>query len=553
MRELRTVFLLIVNMSLTAGMLVPIVFIARALLAKAPKSFSYALWGIVGFRLICPVSIASIFSVFSIPAVKENVAFKSVKIPGGTMYAQVVDMPRTFPGTIQKVGAVTRSAMDVFDILAIIWLLGIAAFLVYESIAWIKLKKQVSQAVKYNDSVYECDRIQVPFVMGIFKPRIYLPFRLSDEERRYVLLHEEYHVRRKDYLIKFLAVVLLTVYWFQPLAWLAFWGMSRDMEMSCDEWVLRKLGDAVKTDYSDSLLAFAVGRRVPVISPLAFGESSVKTRIKNILSFKKCKKTVLAGAMLVCVAVVVFGVTNGKDRKGTQPIEAEKNSSSFAKELYQAKTPYIGNASAVGRLLKILDVGSLGAYTMELQTSEEPYVLKVHFEKEPKRPEALDARMGENAVVLLALIENAGEVQWSYPINNGEELYTMYCDWEWANTFLEVRDVKKCAESAEALQGMLKKLGETFLGTGEVVWTGNGYQVPGGETYQYRLMLTGRTLNAAMDTTYVVYTDDKNLTFEEVSNRMFSSTWFPEGIEEDGKRSMYISYFESFGSVEPAK
>lgn len=271
MRELRELFLVIVNMSMTAGLLVPLILTARAILSKAPKSFSYALWGIVGFRLICPISFSSVFSVFSLPIVKENVSYANIKIAGGTLNAQVMSVPKTFSGAVQKVGAATGNSMGVVEILAIIWVIGIMAFFIYESVSWMKLKKQVSQAVKYRDSIYECDQISTPFVMGIWKPRIYIPFRLSEEERKYVLLHEQYHMKRKDYLVKFFAVILLTVYWFRPLIWIAFWGMSRDMEMSCDEKVLQEMGETVKANYSDSLLAFAVGRKIPVISPLAFG------------------------------------------------------------------------------------------------------------------------------------------------------------------------------------------------------------------------------------------------------------------------------------------
>lgn len=202
-----------------------------------------------------------------------------------------------------------------FTVLCKVWLTGIAVSLLYQILCWRRVRKRTGQAVLLEENIYECDSIGSPFVMGIRRPKIYIPFRISEEQRGMILLHEQCHIRRKDHLVKLFAVLILAVYWFHPLVWIAFRCMSADMEMSCDEMVLERLGSGGKEDYSRCLLGFAVQKHTaPGI--LAFGESSVKSRVKNILKFRKRGALFGAAAVLVCAALAVLLLTNGT---GQQP------------------------------------------------------------------------------------------------------------------------------------------------------------------------------------------------------------------------------------------
>ena len=350
MEKIGELFFVIWNMSVTAGIMILLVIGVRQLLSRLPKAFSYGLWGIVGFRLLCPYSVPSLFSllnlgifrgqsqrggqvVWRIPealkkaeslaasgaangvgqsgnpsaAAGRNAAVQGQLTGGAEAFAKV-------GGSVQG-GKISGflDGLEMREILALVWLAGIAVFLIYQYRSYRRLKKQVETAVRFGADIYECDRIQVPFVMGLVHPKIYLPFRLAEKERSYILLHEQYHIRRGDHLVKGAATLLLAVYWFQPLVWIAYHLMCKDMEMSCDEKVIRRMGNEVKAEYSRSLLEFAVTRRVPTAMPLAFGETAVKTRVRNVLHFRKIGRTGTAVALILCMLTAFVGCANGAE------------------------------------------------------------------------------------------------------------------------------------------------------------------------------------------------------------------------------------------------
>ncbi len=185
----------------------------------------------------------------------------------------------------------------------------------------IRMKRKLRKAVLYRDNIFECDNIASPFVMGVFRPRIYIPFRLGEGEREYILKHEQYHIKRKDYLVKIVAFLLVTVYWFQPLAWVSYFFMIRDMEMSCDEHVLGTMGKDIRRAYSKSLLGFAMNRRQFSMGLLAFGETNTKRRVKNVMNFKNDKKWM---GILTIVLLVVVGVVCLTDAKAENEKETTK-------------------------------------------------------------------------------------------------------------------------------------------------------------------------------------------------------------------------------------
>lgn len=339
-------FLTVCNMSMTASFVIIIVMFARLLIRELPKKYSFYLWAIVGFRLICPYSIPSIFSMFNLKifqnhaspgsqiiwassealeknmttaALMEDVSASNA-LTGTSNAASTSDLVETVRTAGERgkdMSSITTQISSSWDlslpeILAVIWIVGMIIFLIYQFISYTMLCRKVKTAVQFEKGVYECDSISSPFVMGLIRPRVYVPFRMTESERSYILLHEQYHIRRHDYQVKLLAVILLAVHWFNPLVWVAFSLMCKDMEMSCDEKVIGVFGKDIKKEYSTSLLRYASGKRNWAASPLTFGDVPVKTRIQNVLNFKKPRRIAILIGLFVCVADTAIGLGNGK-------------------------------------------------------------------------------------------------------------------------------------------------------------------------------------------------------------------------------------------------
>ncbi|MBO5339828.1 MAG: hypothetical protein J6A62_02375 [Oscillospiraceae bacterium] len=313
----------ILNMSLTGSIVILAVLVIRFFLRKAPKKWSYLLWLVVAFRLACPVSLPSPISLLgavNAPVTTEGTIEyipQTIVRPQTPVVSPVTPSPA--PSTPNAVTPdVTTPApqlpaapepVSVTDILTVVWLIGMAMVLIYSVVSYLRLRRRLAEAILYHDNVWQSDRVQSPFILGFFRPRIYIPFGLDQQTMSYVLAHEHCHLRRKDHIIKPLAFLLLTVHWFNPLCWLAFHLMGRDMEMSCDEQVLaRENGD--RKVYSTALLSFAANRRFPAPSPLAFGEGEVRPRITNALNWKAPKVWVTAAAGVLCVAVLLLCALN---------------------------------------------------------------------------------------------------------------------------------------------------------------------------------------------------------------------------------------------------
>ncbi|NLX91934.1 MAG: hypothetical protein GXZ07_10220 [Firmicutes bacterium] len=285
----------ILNMSLTASIVIVLVLLARLPLKKAPKIFSYALWAVVLFRLVCPVSFSSEFSLLGIfnapPAINGTVAY----IPADIVHTEYPQVNLSLPAVSEAINNTLPQGEEqlVADPLEVLvsmatplWLLGIAAMLIYSMISLIRLRRKLIGAVCLRDNIYLADHVSTPFVTGVFRPKIFLPSTISEQEQSYIILHEQTHIRRLDHIIKMVAFLALAVHWFNPLVWAAFVCAVKDMEMSCDEHVLKQIGFDIKGAYSTSLLSLATGRRLISGSPLAFGEDTIKGRIKNIMNFK---------------------------------------------------------------------------------------------------------------------------------------------------------------------------------------------------------------------------------------------------------------------------
>jgi len=298
------VFIQILNMSLTASYVIFFVLIARLLLKKAPKIFSYALWSVVFFRLLFPFSFESVFSLLFVKPVPIPVNISDMPLPqvdtGITVINSVVNPLLQTQGIAETV-SVNPLQIWIF-VGQCVWLLGIGVILLYSVISLIRLRLRLVGAVRWKKNIYLADNIPSPFVIGTIQPKIYMPSTLRKNEWNYILLHEKTHIRRLDHIWKIIAFLALSVHWFNPLVWISYVLFVRDMEMSCDERVMKSMDIDVRKKYSESLLKMAAGRRKKLGIALAFGENETKRRIKNVLNYKK------PALWVVVIAVIVVGI-----------------------------------------------------------------------------------------------------------------------------------------------------------------------------------------------------------------------------------------------------
>ncbi|MFW6679789.1 M56 family metallopeptidase [Lacrimispora sp. AGF001] len=549
---LERIFLQLLNMSFTASIVIAFVLVARIILHKAPKVFSYMLWSVVLFRLICPFSFESIFSLLPTKAnpISQDILYMQTPNIDTGIGITNQSVPVIIPAPLPQASA---NPLQIWiAIFSHIWVLGVAALLVYSLIALFRLRKQLLNATLYQNNIFISSRIDTAFVMGIFYPKVYLPSDLNVAERSYILLHEQTHIKRLDHIFKLISFLVLCVHWFNPFAWIAFFLSGRDMEMSCDEAVIRRLGDEVKKDYSASLLTLATGRRIVSGTPLAFGEGDTKGRIKNVLNYRKPRVWAVLIALLA-VVFVVFGLTTSpKDMPGKSigvnatilkidktnqtitvkgndnnspigdncivswkdatlqtvinkedpikisiddfaigdhvvlflgeiqesyptraeatTIQLEPNETSVTaypvQDLWNARTKYVGDNSAVGKLIGLLPVPMGMQYDhFELQTSSSPYKVELVYSVPTQSLSEYDSENSAasntfrtNALYLLALIENADEIQ--VTLTDGSQEIAFTSDREWADHAVEgeVSDYGKSPEKLQELKSLAWKV-----------------------------------------------------------------------------------------------
>lgn len=318
------------NMSLTASVAIVLVILLRLLLKKAPKVISYALWGVVLFRLLCPMSIGSNFSVYNLfdAPVQESGTITSVieYVPSNIVHTEYPSVALPVPGISDVINEALPQGQEQLvadpleapmSITTYIWMIGVLVMVIYSIVSYIRLRRKLSVVVPLRDNIFIADDIKSPFVVGLFRPKIYLPCNLGDKEQEYIILHEQHHIKRLDHVMKALAFLALAIHWFNPLVWVAFILASKDMEMSCDEAVIRKIGGDVRADYSASLLTLATGRRIIAGTPLAFGEGDTKGRINNLSKWKKPAVWVVLVAVVACVVLAVCLLTNPSQTRDT--------------------------------------------------------------------------------------------------------------------------------------------------------------------------------------------------------------------------------------------
>ena len=312
-------FLKIVNMSISASWLVAAVLILRLVLKKAPKWVNVLLWGIVAVRLICPFSFESALSL--IPSA-ETFPEKIISGPSFDVQTGITPIDNRINDYLgdryfEGVTVPTNNGNNVMTILTIVWIIGILLLATYTVISYWRLHREIDTAVRYKDNIFQSENVSSPFVLGLIKPRIYLPFKLDGQDMEHVVAHEQAHIRRKDHWWKPLGFLLLTIHWFNPLMWLAYVLLCRDIELACDEKVIKGLSNEQRADYTQALVTCSVNRRMIAACPLTFGEVGVKERVKSVMNYKKPAFWVIIIAVIVCVGVAVCFLTNPKQDRYT--------------------------------------------------------------------------------------------------------------------------------------------------------------------------------------------------------------------------------------------
>ena len=307
-------FLKIINMSISASWLVLAVLILRFVLKKAPKWINVLLWGIVAIRLICPFSFESPLSLIpSAETIPLNIGMDSTPtINSGISAINNAVNPIISQSNTPMAGASINPLQITIGIYEYIWIFGMIALALYTAISYWRLHRKVDTAVRYKDNIFQSENVSFPFVLGIIKPRIYLPFKMNGQDLEHVVAHEHAHIRRKDHWWKPFGFLLLTIHWFNPLMWMAYVLLCRDIELACDEKVIKELGNEQRGDYTQALVACSVNRRMIAACPLTFGEVGVKERVKSVMNYKKPAFWVIIISVIVCVGVAVCFLTNPK-------------------------------------------------------------------------------------------------------------------------------------------------------------------------------------------------------------------------------------------------
>lgn len=308
------VFLKLLNMSITASWLILAVIAARFALKKAPKWMNCALWGLVGLRLLFPFSIESVLSLIpSAETVSPDILYSQTpEITSGIPAINGAINPVISGSLAPEVGASVNPIQILTAVSSVIWLVGVAAMLLYAAVSYLWMRRKVRASIHVREAVWICDDIKTPFILGIFKPRIYLPSGMDEGTEAHVIAHENAHLKRRDHWWKPLGFLLLAVYWFNPVVWLAYILLCRDIELACDEKVIRGMEKGDMLAYSEALYSCSVPRKMVMVCPLAFGEVGVKERIKTVLNYKKPAFWIIAGAVIACVVVAVCFLTSPK-------------------------------------------------------------------------------------------------------------------------------------------------------------------------------------------------------------------------------------------------
>ncbi|MFD0711984.1 M56 family metallopeptidase [Paenibacillus sp. GCM10027626] len=471
-------FITVLNMSIMASYVAVFVFFARWVLKKLklPAYFAYLLWAIVFIRFITPQSFESQVSMVPVKASIIPHQITAATTPG--IDSGIVSIDQAVNGAIAASVPAARpessiNAIEVILYLAgSLWLAGIAILAGYAVVSYIRLYLKLLTATKVEGNIFESDRISAPFVMGVIKPRIYLPLGLSAEQFYYIVKHEQTHIRRLDYLIKPAAFFVTALHWFNPIAWLSYRMMIKDMEMSCDESVMKQAEGDARAAYSYTLLSLAT-KQGGFPGPLSFGESDVKARVRNIMSYKKpvfwigC---IMAAILIIFAAGMLSNPLEAKEPEGQD------------EQLWKQRTEYVGNGGKVSNISGSLSYPEPFKYDhIELQTKNQPYRLTVFIAmnetaggKQPASAEQLAQAapdFNKNALLLFGLIGNVDEIV--FQLKDEPKISSALYTREWA----QARVKTPLFESTDKKEGFLtlEKTADELAAADQVTQTVEGF------------------------------------------------------------------------------
>lgn len=306
------VFLHVVNLSISASWLILAVLLARLVMKHAPRWAHVLLWGLVGIRLVCPISLESVWSL--VPS-GQTVSPTLLTDSTPTVQTGFPTLNQAINPALSQAAAATPDATpNLLEIwlptLAVLWVLGVAVGLGYAALGYLRLRRQLSSAVELEDHIFQSSAAHVPFVLGLIHPNIYLPYSMDPDTLAHVIAHEQAHLKRRDHWWKALGFLLLCIHWFNPLVWVAYGAFCRDVELACDEAVVKHLDNQARADYSQALLLCSVGCASWKAGPLCFGEVGVKQRVKAVLRYRRPALTTVAASVLLCALVGVAFLTN---------------------------------------------------------------------------------------------------------------------------------------------------------------------------------------------------------------------------------------------------
>ena len=309
---LKTAFLKLANMSISASWLVLVILVLRLVLKKAPKWVNVLLWGIVAVRLICPFSIESALSLIpSTQTIPMNIEMAAKPaIDSGVEIVNSMVNPMIAASFTPNPAASANPLQIWIPLASVVWAFGMVLMFLYTAISYWRLIRRIDAAVLYRDNIFQSENVSSPFVLGIIKPKIYLLFHMNEQDLQHVVAHEQAHIRRKDHWWKPLGFLLLTIHWFNPLMWLAYVLLCRDIELACDEKVIKELNSEQRADYTQALVTCSVNRHMIAACPLAFGEVGVKDRVKSVMNYRKPTFWIIIIAIVICIVVAVCFLTD---------------------------------------------------------------------------------------------------------------------------------------------------------------------------------------------------------------------------------------------------
>ena len=503
-------FLKIVNMSISAGWLVLAVLLLRLALKKAPKWVSVLLWGFVAIRLVCPFSIESMLSL--IPSAEtvspELMQDWTPEVSTGIGSVDAVITPIITQTFAPEPLASANPLQILIPVATVTWLAGITAMLLYTAISYLLLRRKVATAVRLRKNIYQSENVDSPFVLGIIRPKIYLPFQMDGKNLEHVIAHEQSHIRRKDHWWKPFGFILLALHWFNPLMWLGYVLLCRDIELACDEKVIKQMDNESRADYTQALVACSVNRRSIAACPLAFGEVGVKERVKSVMNYKKPAFWLIITAIVACVAVAVCFLT---DPVKGGPVSHAAVSPSIINPWVQEYTPgtdwIIGNVDTE-KYLNVSPDFAIGADRRGMAVFKDPH--KAFQTLTELYMDGIRAIWEQYDLTPLSESNYADYKTYGWQTTVGSKdaqeqaaFVTGFFD-IYENSFID-----DAPESAVEIVDTIKAGLKTYYQLSDGTWRADG------RNYRYRLEISGRMHNAAVSSTFVYLSNLETITFEQ--------------------------------------